>query len=113
MMRLQAKTITLRADTWLQKNVPLIIESDLYRQGGALFITRDEGEDSGAFSDGPIGIFLLSPFAKGGGKRAYSNSMPYDHGSTLKTLQEIFKVSPLWAVPRIPETIDLRDLHKQ
>jgi hypothetical protein len=78
MMRLQAKTITLRADTWLQKNVPLIIESDLYRQGGALFITRDEGEDSGAFSDGP---------------------------QTLKTLQEIFKVSPLWAVPRIPKRL--------
>jgi hypothetical protein len=71
---LESKNNTLRADTWLQQNVPLIIESDQYKQGGALFIIWDEGEDSGAFSDGPIGMFLLSPFAKGGGKRAYQTS---------------------------------------
>jgi len=33
---------------------------------------------------------LLSPFAKSGGKKPYSNSIHYDHCSTLKTLQEIF-----------------------
>jgi hypothetical protein len=53
-MRLKAKTIRCEAETWLQKNVPLIIESGQYKQGSALFITRDEGEDSGAFSDGPL-----------------------------------------------------------
>ena len=90
-----------------QQNVPLIIESDQYKQAGALFIIWNEGEDSGAFSDGPIGMFLLSPFVKGGGKRAYSNSIPYDHSSTLKTLQDIFKVSPLSGAAAHSETIDL------
>jgi phosphatidylinositol-3-phosphatase len=56
---------TLRSDTWLRRNVPLILESDEYKQGGALFIIWDEAEDVGAYSDGPIGMFLLSPFAKG------------------------------------------------
>jgi hypothetical protein len=51
------------------QNVSLIAESDGYKEGGALFIIWDEAEDSGKFSDGPIGMFILSPFAKGGGKK--------------------------------------------
>jgi hypothetical protein len=107
---LESKNNTLRGDTWLKQNVPLILESEQYKQGGALFIIWDEAEDSGEFSDGPIGMFLLSPFAKGRGKRAYSNSIHYDHSSTLKTLQEIFQVGPLLGAAGDPETIDLSDL---
>jgi hypothetical protein len=109
---LESKNNTLRGDTWLKQNVPLILESDEYEQGGALFIIWDEAEDSGAFSDGPVGMFLLSPFAKGGGKAAYSNSIHYDHSSTLKTLQEIFQVGPLLGAAANPETNDLSDLFK-
>jgi hypothetical protein len=103
---------TLRSDTWLKQNVPLILESAEYQEGGALFIIWDEAEDSGKFSDGPIGMFLLSPFAKGGGKRAYSNSIHYDHSSTLKTLEEIFGVQPLLGAAADRETNDLSDLFK-
>jgi hypothetical protein len=109
----ESKNNTLRADTWLAQNVSLILESDQYKQGGALFIIWDEAEDSGAYSDGPVGMFLLSPFAKGSGKTAYSNSIPYDHSSTLKTLQEIFHVTPLLGGAAYPETIDLSDFFKQ
>lgn len=73
-------------DTWLSQNVPTILNSVAY-QSGALFITWDEaGTD-----DGPIGMIVLSPFAKGG----YQNSIHYTHGSTLRTMQEIFGVTPL------------------
>jgi phosphatidylinositol-3-phosphatase len=109
---LESKNNTLRADTWLKQNVPLILESDEYKQGGALFIIWDEAEDSGAFSDGPIGMFLLSPFAKGSGRNAYSNSIHYDHSSTLKTLQEIFQVGPLLGAAADSQTTDLSDLFK-
>jgi phosphatidylinositol-3-phosphatase len=109
---LESKNNTLRGDTWLKQNVPLILESAEYKQGGALFIIWDEAEDSGAFSDGPVGMFLLSPFAKGGGKTAYSNSIHYDHSSTLKTLQEIFQVGPLLGAAADPETNDLSNLFK-
>jgi hypothetical protein len=107
---LESKDNTLRSDTWLKQNVPLILESDEYKQGGALFIIWDEAEDSGAFSDGPVGMFLLSSFAKGRGKTAFSNSIHYDHSSTLKTLQEIFQVGPLLGAAADPETNDLSDL---
>jgi phospholipase C len=104
---------TLRSDTWLKQNVPLILQSEEYKRGGALFIIWDEAEDSGAFSDGPIGMFVLSPFAKGGGKEAYSNSIHYDHSSTLKTFQEIFGVKPLLGAAADPATNDLSDLFRQ
>lgn len=103
---------TARSDTWLKQNVPLILESREYQEGGALFIVWDEGEDSGAYSDGPVGMFLLSPFAKGSGRRAYSNDIHYDHSSTLKTLQEIFDVGPLLGAAADPKTKDLSDFFK-
>jgi len=103
---------TLRSDQWLKLNVPLITGSAEYKQGGALLIIWDEGEDSGEFSDGPIGMFLLSPFAKGGGKSAYTNHIHYDHSSTLKTLEEIFHVGPLLGAAASPATNDLSDLFR-
>ena len=103
---------TLRSDTWLKQNVPLITESAEYKAGGALFIIWDEAEDSGGYSDGPIGMFLLSPFAKGGGKKAYSNTIYYTHSSTLKTVQEIFGATPLLGAAGDAATVDLNDFFK-
>jgi hypothetical protein len=74
-------------DTWLSQNVPAILNSAIYQKNGALFIIWDEANEG----DGPIGMIVLSPFAKGGG---YSNQVHYTHGSTLRTLQEIFSVAP-------------------
>lgn len=76
-----------QGDTWLSQNVPTILNSSAYQNGGALFITWDEAE----VGDGPIGMIVLSPFAKGNG---YENSIHYTHGSTLRTFQEVFAVSP-------------------
>lgn len=77
-----------RGDAWLAKNVPAILNSSVFKKSGALFIIWDEAGNG----DGPIGMILLSPFAKGHG---YSNSMYYTHGSMLRTIQEIFSVKPL------------------
>ncbi|HEY2444901.1 MAG TPA: alkaline phosphatase family protein [Rhizomicrobium sp.] len=82
-------------DTWLSKNVPAILNSAAYQNGGALFITWDEANSG----DGPIGMIVLSQFAKGNG---YSNSIHYTHGSTLRTMQKIFGVKPF-----------LRDAHNE
>jgi hypothetical protein len=74
-------------DRWLAKNLPTILKSSAYQRGGAIFITWDEANSG----DGPIGMIVLSPFAKGHG---YSNQVPYTHGSTLRTVQEIFGLQP-------------------
>jgi len=76
-------------DLWLSREMPQILASDYFKAGGALFITWDEGRGT---SDGPIGMIVLSPFAKGDG---YQSKIHYDHSSTLRTFQEIFSVKPL------------------
>jgi len=76
-------------DTWLANNLPAILTSQAYTNNGAVFILWDEGAGT---SDGPLGMILLSPLAKGGG---YANTISYTHSSTLRTIQEIFNVSPL------------------
>jgi hypothetical protein len=81
-------------DDWLKKMLPKIMDSQAYKDGGAIFITWDEGEGLDAankFIDGPIGMIILSPLAK----KNYSNSIHYTHSSLLRTLQEIFGIKPL------------------
>jgi phospholipase C len=93
-----------QGDRWLAGAVPGILHSRAYQDSGALFITWDEGSYG---SDGPIGMIVLSPYAKGGG---YANSIHYTHSSTLRTMEEIFGVSPLLGDAR--DAGDLRDLFK-
>ena len=74
-------------DTWLSQTVPKILASSAYKSG-VLFIIWDEA----AKGDGPIPMLVLSPFSKTGG---YTNTTYYEHGSTLRTLEEIFGVTPI------------------
>jgi hypothetical protein len=76
-----------QGDDWLAANVPMIMASRAYQQGGAILITWDEGEGG----DGPIGMIALSPNTTAG----KSVSTAFDHSSTLRTVQEIFGVTPL------------------
>jgi len=78
----------LQGDTWLSTEVPKILASQAYANNGALFILWDEAETG----DGPIGMIVLSPKAKGEG---YQNSIHYTHSSTLRTIEEIFGVTPM------------------
>ena len=92
----------LQGDNWLSTEVPKILNSTAYQNGGALFVTWDEGVSG----DGPIGMIVVSSLAKGGG---YNNAIHYTHGSTLRTFEEIF------GVPLIRDAInqtDLSDLFK-
>lgn len=76
-----------QGDDWLAQNVPMIMASAAYQNGGVILITWDESE----LGDFPIGMIAISSKAKTG----YSNSIRYTHGSTLRSVQEIFGVTPL------------------
>jgi hypothetical protein len=90
-------------DSWLSEQVPMLLESTAYQNGGVIFITWDESEDG----DHPIGMIVLSPLAKGS---SYSNSLHYTHSSTLRTIQEIFKLTPL--LGDASKATDLSDLFR-
>ena len=92
----------LQGDNWLAANVPAILNSAAYQNNGLLIITWDEGASS---SDGPIGMIVLSPLAKGGG---YHNALHYTHSSTMRTLQKIFGGAP--PLGGAATALDLSDL---
>jgi hypothetical protein len=68
-------------DHWLAANVPPILASSAYLQGGLLIIVWDEGNTA----DDPIPIFVLSPYARQGG---YASPARADHASLLATIED-------------------------
>jgi PKD repeat protein len=82
-----AGNLITQGDTWLSNNIPIIMNSQAYSNNGVIFITWSQGQGS----DGPIGMIVLSPMARGGG---YSNSIYYTHSSTLLTMEELLNVGP-------------------
>ena len=95
-------------DNWLAKNVPKILKSDAWKNGGLLMIAWDEGSRGtaeGDESDGPLGLIVLAPTAKGHG---YVNHLHYDHSSTLRTIQDIFGLQPYLGAAA--SSADLSDL---
>jgi len=98
---LSGNALLTAGDTWLSNTVAEIVSSQAYSNNGVIFVTWDEGEGG----DGPVGMIVLSPLAKGGG---YSNTLHYTHSSTLQTIQEIFSVGPL--LGDAANAIDLSDL---
>ena len=91
-----------QGDDWLAQYVPLILNSAAYQNNGLIIITWDEGENG---VDGPIGMIVLSSFARGGG---FHNAIRYTHSSTLRTLQKIFGRTPyLGGAATAPDLSDL------
>jgi hypothetical protein len=76
-----------QGDDWLADLVPKILASKAYADGATLLLTWDEGEN---LNDGPIGMIALGKSVKAG----YVGTVHYTHSSTLRTIQEIFGLSP-------------------
>jgi hypothetical protein len=100
-----------QSDTWLSNELPPIMQSQAYRDGGIVFVLWEESEPSltclSLSPMCPIGFLVISPFGKGNG---YHNMIAYDHSSLLKTVQEIFGVTPLLGHAADAAVSDLRDL---
>jgi len=90
-----------QGDAWLAREVPKILASDAYKNGGALIITADEGEDQA--HDPPF--VLVSPL----GKKGYVSDTAYDTSSYLKTVQAIMGLEalPCGAASQVPGMGDL------
>ena len=90
-----------QGDDWLSVLVPKVLASKAYADGATLIITWDEGENG---SDGPVGMIALGKHVKAG-----STSMTHTtHSSTLRTVQEIFGLSPF--LGDAAKATDLADL---
>jgi phospholipase C len=92
-------------DKWLAAEVPKILASDAYKNGGALFILWDEGSSQG--DDPPF--IAISPNVKPG----FVSQANYDTSSFLLTVQTMLGVEPLPCAVK-PETVTaMSDLFAQ
>jgi phosphatidylinositol-3-phosphatase len=95
--------VVKQGDDWLAAQLPMLLNAPVYQRGQALIaITWDEGTSGNQ----PIGMILLSPQTKGNG---YTNAREYTHASWVKTVEELFGLSPLLGHAADPTTLDLGD----
>ncbi len=101
-----------QGDNFLSMIIPQIMASQAYQNNGAIVIWFDEteGGDTSAFT---LPEIVISPLAKG---NAYDSAVPFTHSSDLKSMQELFGVSPpgggFLGGANTPSTSDLGDLFK-
>jgi len=82
-------------DTWLGGQVPAILQSTAYKNGGLLVIVWDEDDASGGVggtTDDPIGLWVMSPYAKSSG---YVSATQANHYSLLATFEDGLSVGRL------------------
>jgi hypothetical protein len=74
-------------DSWLGTHVSAIMASSGYKNGGLLVVVWDEDDGSGGINgtDVPVGIFVMSPYAKSAG---YSSPTKANHYSLLATFED-------------------------
>ncbi|HXM51987.1 MAG TPA: alkaline phosphatase family protein [Candidatus Binatus sp.] len=82
-------------DTWLSRQVPAILNSTAFRNGGVLFITWDEGSTNAGCctnaAGGRVATLVISPMARTG----FQSSVAETHYSLLKTIEDS------WNLPRL------------
>src|ERR1700682_3328402 len=82
-------------DTWLSRQVPAILNSTAFRNGGVLFITWDEGSTSAGCctnaAGGRVATLVISPMARTG----FQSSVAETHYSLLKAIEDS------WNLPRL------------
>jgi hypothetical protein len=91
-------------DTFLSSSVQMITASPSFAMDSVLFVVWDEGD--GSSSDGPIGFIAIGAMVKSAAN-GYSNTIKYDHSSTLRTIETIFGLPFLRAAQNATDLSDL------
>lgn len=73
-------------DAWLKTFLPRILDSSAFRDGGTLFITTDESDDSHA----PNHVATI--VASANGPHGTTSDHRYDHYSLLRTIEQLLKL---------------------
>ena len=85
------------SDNWMAKEVPKILESDIYKNGGVLFITWDEAEGRNGNDRHQVPMIVVSPKIKAKGLRV---TRKLTHASYLATVEDLF------GLPRLGDAKD-------
>jgi hypothetical protein len=92
------------SDTWLSQNLPAILASDGYKNGGVVFITWDEAEGRNGDDTDLIPMIVISPRLKHAG---ITTATALDHSAYLATVEDLLGLPRLPTVSSSPTLMDL------
>jgi phospholipase C len=92
------------ADAWLSQTVPVILNSNAWQDGGVLFITWDEGEDSA----NSVLTLVIHPDTLN-----HQSAKSYNHYSLLATIEDTLGVPRLGQAAQATPMTDLIATHAQ
>jgi acid phosphatase len=82
-------------DSWLAQNVPTILNSSAFKNGGVLFITWDEGATNAGCctnaAGGRVAMLVVSPLAISG----FASTTAEDHYSLVATIETSWSLGRL------------------
>ena len=88
------------SDAWVATEIPKIMASAVYKNGGVIFLTWDEAEGrSGANSMDQIPMIVISENIKSAG---YKSAKAYSHKSYLATVEDLLGMPRLATVANEP-----------
>jgi hypothetical protein len=93
-----------QGDLWLSQELPKIMATDAYKNGGVIFLLWDEGSGTLGPGDDPPFI-VISPNANAG----MTSKVEYDTSSFLKTVENILGVEPVPCDPNRAEVKAMSD----
>jgi hypothetical protein len=88
-----------QSDTWLSQNLPAILASDGYKNGGIVFITWDEAEGRNGDDKDQIPMIVISPRLK---QMPMTLDTAFTHSSYTATIDDLFGLSRLATVASSP-----------
>jgi len=94
-----------QSDTWMSQQVPKILASEGFTNGGVLFIVWDEAEGRGNDPD-QIPMIVVSPKIKSAGM---TSATEMDHGAYLATVEDMLglaRLAPVTGSPTLMEFLD-------
>jgi hypothetical protein len=101
---LQAPVTGLKAcDAWASREIPKILASAAFQNGGAVFITWDEAEGRHGDSTEQIPMIVLSPHMPHAG---FTTSTAYSHKSYLATVEDLLGLPRLATVTSEPSMME-------
>jgi len=87
------------SDAWAAIEIPKILASTAYKNGGVLFLTWDEAEGRAGHSKDQIPMIVISPNIKSPG---FTSGKPYSHKSYLATVEDLLGLPRLATVMSEP-----------
>ncbi|HEY0249924.1 MAG TPA: alkaline phosphatase family protein, partial [Kofleriaceae bacterium] len=92
------------SDNWLKTEVPKILDSEVFKHGGILFITWDESEGRNGDDPDLIPMLVLSSHLPHPGS---TDATAFTHSSYLATIEDLFGLPRLTTVAQTPSLMPL------